>query len=93
MLFPDRWLSSRVLCCAVCGGGVPLFCVCLAVPDSSETLNSLLPDWSITYDFSFPEFKSVSAQCHSVVTVNCVPVMLTFASQLHRTSRRTVFVA
>ena len=50
-LFPGRWLSSSVLCCAVCGGGVPPFCVCLADPDSSETLNSLLLDWSVTYDF------------------------------------------
>ena len=37
VLFPDHWL-----CCAVCGGGLPLFCKCLAVPDAgSETELSL----------------------------------------------------
>ena len=41
VLFPDRWQSSPVLCCAVSSGGLPLFRVCLAVPDGSETLNSL----------------------------------------------------
>ena len=89
----DRWLSSPVLCCAVCGDGIPLFCVCLAVPDSSETLNCLLLDWSVTYDCRFPGFKSVSAQYRTVVTTNCVPVILMFVSQLQRTSRRTQFVA
>ena len=50
VLFSERWLNNPVLCCAVCGGGVPLYSVCLFVPQSSETLNRLLLDWFVTYE-------------------------------------------
>ena len=72
------------------------FCVCLAAPDGSETLDCLLLDLSVKYDDWFPWFQSVLAQRRTVVRVNSASVTLTlFVSQLQRTSStsRIVLVA
>ena len=50
VLFPDRWLSSLVLCCVFCGPDVPLFCVCLAVPTAVRLFASRLVSY-VSVDF------------------------------------------